>query len=221
MQTDRLNMILRHINGENIADIGTDHGYIPVEIVKRSLAKKVIATDIRKGPLEAAARSIAKAGVSGIQLRLGAGLAPIRKGECDNIIIAGMGGELISTILTDDEEKAKSAKLLLLQPMNSQDMLRKYLADNGYGIIEEDIECEGFKVYNLIIAEYGGRVEFKDEFELHLPKYIRGHKNFNALVRKKHREFSKILDGLYKAKKRDEKEINRVAELLLKTEELM
>ena len=221
MQTDRLNMIIRHTNGRMIADIGTDHAYIPVQLIKQKKAERVVATDIRPGPLDAAARSIAHAGVSGIELRLGGGLSPIAPHECDNIIIAGMGGELICTILKEGEATAKSASRLLLQPMNSQDMLREYLSKNGFCIAEEDIVCEGFKVYNLIIACAGEGMSFHNEIELHLPEYLKKHHEFPALLRKKQREFSKILSGLERAKDRNEKEIGRYRQLLEETEKLI
>lgn len=214
MQTDRLNMIIRHISGGTVADIGTDHAYIPVQLIKQKKARRVIATDVRQGPLEAAARSIARAGVKGIELRLGSGLLPLKPQECDNIIIAGMGGELICTILKEGEKIAKSASRLLLQPMNSQDMLRDYLSKNGYRIICEDIVCEGFKVYNLIIACAGAGAVFRDEIDLHLPEYLREHHEFPALASKKKREFSKILSGLERAKDRNEEEIARYRRLL-------
>lgn len=220
MQTDRLNMIIKHTTGQAVADIGTDHAYIPVQLIQQKKAERVIATDVRTGPLEAARRSIAKAGVCGIELRLGSGLSPIAPGECDDIIIAGMGGELICTILAEGEKTAKKASRLLLQPMNSQDMLRDYLSKNGYFIAEEDIVCEGFKVYNLIIAYEGAGRSFCDETELHLPVYLRQHSEFPALVQKKLREFTKILNGLERAKEKNYFEIERYRRLLAAAEEL-
>lgn len=221
MQTDRLDMIIKYVNRRSVADIGTDHAYIPVELSRRNMADVIIATDVRPGPLEAAKRSVERAGVRNVTLRLGSGLSPIAPGECENIIIAGMGAELICTILDEGKACAKAAQLLLLQPMNAQYLLRKYLGENGYDIVGEDIMCEGFKVYNLILAKSGRGFVWNDEFELHLPEYLRKHKNFPALLAKKRREFSKILTGLEKAQEKDEEEIKRYAYLLKRTEELM
>ncbi len=210
MLKERLDMILSHIDGEVIADIGTDHGYIPVRLALLKRAKKVIATDLNKGPLHAARENVLKNNVEDIvELRLGSGLLPIKKGECDTIVIAGMGGELISEILRAGEDVAKSAKILLLQPMNSQDTLRKFLLENGYEIIKEDIEREGFKVYNLIIAKKGIGEMPKDPIFLHLPESLKGHTEFPSLLKKKKREFEKILSGLLRAKDKDLEEIKK------------
>lgn len=221
MQTDRLDMIISYINCDVAADIGTDHGYIPVELVCSQRAKRVIATDVRRGPLDAAKRRIEKNGCADrIELRLGSGLLPIEPGECETIIISGMGGELICDILARGESVAKAADCLLLQPMNSQDMLRKFLYTHGYEIIKEDIAVEGFKVYNLIIATSGRAVMPEDEFFLHLPQSLCGHRYFPQLLEKKKREFSKILNGLGKAKIPHSKEIERYKELYRRVCEL-
>lgn len=217
MRTRRLQMILKHVDAKRIADIGTDHGYIPVELARRSV-EYIIATDVRRGPLEAARRRIEHAGADKkIELRQGDGLSPLAEGECDNIIIAGMGGELICKILAEGENVARSADRLILQPMNSQDMLRSFLSENGYAIMFEDIACEDFKVYNIIVIKSGEGYRYKDEFDLHLPAYLHRNKRFPALAWKKQREFTKILTGLKNAAERDEEQIARYTQLLERT----
>lgn len=221
MLTKRLDMIISNINGRTVADIGTDHAYIPVQLAKGNLADRIIATDVNKGPLNAAGNNVIANGVEEkIELRLGSGLLPVKVGECDTVIIAGMGGELISTILEEGEIVAKSVDALLLQPMNSQDLLRSFLSRNGYQILKEDITTEGFKVYNLIVARKGTPHEYKDEFELHLPPYLYTHEKFPALLAKKRREFEKILAGLNKARDKNTAEIDRYAKLLERVREL-
>lgn len=217
MQTKRLNMIISHIDAKRVADIGTDHAYIPVQLALGGAVDKVIATDLNKGPLDAARANIDANGCeSVVECRLGGGLSPIAAGECDTIVIAGMGGELISEILKEGESVAKTADRLLLQPMNSQDTLRRFLLENGYEIIEEDLTVEVFKVYNLIIAQKGMMPCPADEIELHLPERLYNHKYFGQLIAKKKREFSKILSGLEKATERNGKEIKRYKKLLEK-----
>ncbi|MDO4618813.1 MAG: class I SAM-dependent methyltransferase [Clostridia bacterium] len=202
MLKKRLDMILSHIDGDAVADIGTDHGYIPVKLALSGKVKKIIATDLNKGPLDAARKNAEDNNVS-FDLRLGSGLSPIEENECDTIVIAGMGGELISEILRADLDKAKKADRLLLQPMNSQDTLRKFLLENGFSITEEDLEVEGFKVYNLIIAQKGeGEIPY-DEIFWHLPESLNCHPIFPKLIKKKLHEFDKILEGLLKAKDKD------------------
>ena len=97
----------------------------------------------------------------------------------------------------------------MLQPMNSQDFLRKTLSENGFEVTEEDIETEDIYVYNLIIARAGQGVVYKDEFDLQIPSYLYSHKNFAALKEKKLREFNKIKSGLTKAAVKDYPQIEK------------
>ena len=216
MITPRLDMILRHARGKSFADIGTDHAYIPIRL--SGAGAKVIATDIKKGPLLMAKKNAEKHNAQ-IQLRLGPGLAPISAGEVETIIIAGMGGEMIENILAKDMDVAKES-LLILQPMNGQDTLRRFLAENNFHIISEDIAVEGHKVYNMIKAEYGGKTEFSDEFSLHLPEYLYNHPLFDRLLEKKKREFTKILAGLLQSAKKDDRQIEKLQGYLTKISDL-
>ena len=203
MITPRLDLILQHITGNSVADIGTDHAYIPIKLAQKGV--RVIATDIRKGPLDMAKAHVAKHGCT-VDLRLGGGLEPISAGETENIVIAGMGGEMIIKILSADEEKAR-ASLLILQPMNSQYELRKFLYENNYNILSEDLAVEGFKVYNLIVAESGhGNMPENDIF-LHLPETLFTHPLFNNLLQKKKREYTRIYEGLLASALQDEAEL--------------
>lgn len=221
MITPRLEMILRHVSGNSCADIGTDHAYVPIKLYERGI--KVIASDIMPGPLKIAEENVKKQGAK-IELRLGGGLAPIKNGEVDTVIIAGMGGEMIEKIISEDEEKAKSVRLIL-QPMNSQAELRYYLLKNGYKILEEDLALEGFKVYNLIVAEYSGEdIEdfsgYESEIDRHLPKCLYENPYFGALLEKKKREFTKILEGLKKSKDANATDMKKLEDLLLEIEKI-
>ena len=204
MITPRLEMIIAHIYTSTVADIGTDHAYIPIYLAQNNMIEKAIATDLKKGPLLIAEGNIKKYKLTDkIELRLGSGISPINDGEAETYIIAGMGGELIANILSDDIKKAENAKYLVLQPMNAQDVLRKWLSENGFSVLEEDITTEEHKVYNLIVAKKGTPNSYKNEFELHLPPYLYSHKKFDALKAKKKREFEKIKSGLLKASQKD------------------
>lgn len=209
MLTPRLNCIVRHINADIAADIGTDHAYVPIELVRSGRAKKVIAADVRTGPLEIAQANINKYGLSDkIETRLGSGISVLKENEADTIIIAGMGGELICDILLSDMDKALSP-LFILQPMNSQYELRQWLLENGFEILNEDIECEGNRVYNLIETKYSGnKSSFEKDIDYHLPVYLYSHKNFKALLDKKQREFLKIIRGLENSKDCDYDKLN-------------
>ena len=209
MITPRLEMIIKHVRGKTIADIGTDHAYIPIYLIENSLAGYVIASDINKGPLLIAGDNIKNHNLTEkIETRLGGGLSVLKENEADAIIIAGMGGILISEIIDADIETAKKSNLIL-QPMNAQYELRKYLLSNGFKITNEDIAVEGFKVYNLIEAASGEQQPFENDFEYHVPRYLTSHKYFKNLYNKKHREFTKVIKGLENSNEPDTEKLNQ------------
>ena len=196
MITPRLKSVIDQINGKKIADIGTDHAYIPIYLIENEMAEYVIASDIKEGPLSIARENIENHNLTKkIETRLGGGLSVLNEGEADTIIIAGMGGILIGEILNNDIEIAKKSKLVL-QPMNAQYELRKYLLSHGFKITGEDIAVEGHKVYNIINAQSGKQKPFENDFEYQIPKYLKSHTYFKNLYNKKHREFTKVIAGL-------------------------
>lgn len=203
MITPRLKTIIEHTKGKRIADIGTDHAYIPIFLMENNLADFVIASDIKEGPISIAADNIKEHNLQNkIETRLGEGLTVLKRGEVDTIIIAGMGGILISEILDNDIDIAKESKLVL-QPMNAQYELRKYLLSHGFKITDEDISVEGHKVYNIINVEVGNQNPFDNNIEYHIPKYLKENKYFKNLYDKKYREFTKVIKGLENSKDKD------------------
>lgn len=204
MITPRLETIIKHVNGKIIADIGTDHAYIPIYLIENNMAERVIASDIKEGPAGIAKDNIKSHGLADkIEIRLGSGLSVLDEGEADTIIIAGMGGILISEIIDADIDIAKKSKLIL-QPMNAQYELRKYLLSHGFKIMNEDMAVEGFKVYNIMNVESGQQKPFETDFEYQIPKYLKSHKYFKNLYDKKHREFIKVINGLENSNDTDE-----------------
>ena len=157
MLTERLEKIKNLVEKSNIVlDVGTDHGYVPISLINEKRASKVIAADINEGPLKNAQKNIRLAGLSEvIETRLGSGLVPLKKGEADTVIIAGMGGILIADILKESYEKAIIAEKLILQPMYSQEVLRAYLIENGFEIIKEYLVRENDKIYNILESKPG------------------------------------------------------------------
>lgn len=210
MLTPRLIMIVQNVSADTVADIGTDHAFVPIELARRG--KKVIATDANKGPLVSAKRNISNHGLD-IELRLGGGLSPLSAGEAEEIIIAGMGGELIKNIISDDIDKAFPSRLIL-QPMNSQSELRQFLIESGFGIVREDLAKEGRRVYNLIIAERGASSLPSSEIDLHLPPVLYDHPLFPMLLEKKKREFLKQYQGLSEASSESSGQLARLHALL-------
>lgn len=221
MITPRLNSILNNISGNTMADIGTDHAYIPIELVRENMVNRAIACDIRPGPLEIAQKNVKKYGLDGkIELRLGAGFKPLLLGETETVVVAGMGGEMIINILSEDLKKSKSFKELILQPMNCQAELRRWLAENGFSVFKEDLALEGFKIYNLLAVrpEKGGN--YVHEIDYHLPPELTSHPLFCKLKEKKIREFTKIRSGLLKAEKKDGLMIEKYTNLLKECEKI-
>lgn len=201
--TPRLLNIISHVKGKSVADIGTDHAYVPLQLIKDGVCERAIASDVRQGPVDIAKANIKKHGCEGkIEVRMGSGLEHLTPGETEDIIIAGMGGELIIEILKAHEAAAHASRLIL-QPMNSQYELRHYLLENGFKIETEDISTEGFKVYNLIVAISGKGSAFERDIDYHLPPYLKSNKNYNALYKKKKREFTRVIEGLENSKEPD------------------
>lgn len=133
------------------ADIGTDHAYLPVWLLRQGRLDWAIASDINRGPLDRARQTAEEYGCTRqISFRLGAGLDQVRPGEADTIAIAGMGGETIAEILSAAAWLKEQPALLLLQPMSTQEELRRYLWNNGYQIQREYLAGEGRKIYLIL-----------------------------------------------------------------------
>lgn len=154
------------------ADIGTDHGYVAEMLLQDSICKKVIATDINEGPLNRAIEHLTNVELnSKCDFRLGSGLTVLKEKEADVIIIAGMGGELISDIIETSKNIAFQARELILQPMTTGNKLRQYLYENGFKIIDENIVKE-LHHYYFIIKAVPGKDEIKDEIYYEISKKV-------------------------------------------------
>lgn len=142
-----------------IVDVGTDHAYLPVYLVKKNVIQFAIASDIVEGPCNAAKSTICQYGLSAnIEVRKGPGLETVKSGEIDVAIIAGMGGSTMISILNDSYEIAKETTRIILQPMNGSSKLRKWLVEHGWVIIAEDLALENKKIYNIIVVERGQKI---------------------------------------------------------------
>lgn len=137
--------------GSKIADIGTDHGYVPIRLVEEGTAVSALAMDVRKGPLERACAHVREHGLTDrIELRLSDGLAALRPGEADCVIIAGMGGELVIRILEEGKELWDSVGQWVLSPQSDIDEVRRYLLKNGFSIEREVMVEEDGKYYTIM-----------------------------------------------------------------------
>lgn len=137
-----------------VADVGTDHGYIPVFLVSSGKAKRAIAMDVNEGPLARAKEHIRQSGLQAqIEARLSDGLAALQPKEAQAIVIAGMGGALMARILADGRKVARTAKRLVLQPQSELYFFRRFLLEEGYRIVEEDMVYEDGKFYSMMAVE--------------------------------------------------------------------
>lgn len=197
--TPRLQAIAEKVNiGSTIADIGTDHGYIPVFLIEHNIAKRVIAGDINRGPLESADRTIKHHGFTNeIETRLGSGLEVLSPGEVDTVIIAGMGGILIRDILLNSPGVTKSIDRFILQPMTAQDEIRRWLIDNGFAITDEVLAVEDHRIYEIIVVEKGKQVIEDDIYYEIGPKLVENQDPLlEVLIHKHIKKYKDIIQNL-------------------------
>ena len=152
--SQRLSSVASMVTAGNcLADVGTDHGYVPIYLYERNVIPRAIAMDINKGPLERAALHIAESGMKDvIETRLSDGLTALRPKEAGSIVIAGMGGPLMIRILSAYPEVTASAKELILQPQSEIAEVRIWLYEQGYEIVEEHMVYEEGKYYPMFKA---------------------------------------------------------------------
>ncbi|MFQ9311815.1 MAG: tRNA (adenine(22)-N(1))-methyltransferase [Clostridium perfringens] len=224
----RLKRIAEHVDKcESVADIGTDHGYIPIYLVKEGICKKAIASDINKGPIEKAKVNVAFEGVSNkIKCLLGPGLNPLKVGEVNGVILAGMGGNLTRDILLADMDKVKKYDFIILQPAQNPEVLREFLYKNDYEIIDEDLIKDEGRFYELFKVKYNENSEklvFEDELYYEVSPLLRekNHSLFKEFIEGKINRCETILSFIKEdteaAKKRKsdlEEKINKLKGML-------
>ncbi len=140
----------------SMADIGTDHGYVPIFLRETGRIETAVASDIHEGPAARAREDIAQAGLLGnISVRVGPGLSVLMPGEMNGAVIAGMGGLMIRQILEEGRDVASRMDFFVLQPQNHQKELRLWLAKNGYAIDAEMLAREDRRFYEIFRARRG------------------------------------------------------------------
>jgi tRNA (adenine22-N1)-methyltransferase len=152
--SERLKLLVDWIpQGAILADIGSDHAYLPTYAIKEGKIYQAIAGEVNQGPFESALANVKAMGCSGqVQVRKGDGLEVLTKGEVNTIVIAGMGGSLIRSILDKGETKLSSETVLILQPNNGEETLRDWLNQHGWVIQKEAILEEDGHLYEAMVA---------------------------------------------------------------------
>ncbi len=139
--------------GAIVADIGTDHAYVPIDLVRRGIVSCAIAMDVNEGPLKRAARHVRAAGLGDkIELRLSDGLGALLPKEADCVILAGMGGGLVMRILKAHMDVTRSLKSCVLQPQSEIAKVRAFLLEEGFFIMDEQMIYEEGKYYPMMKA---------------------------------------------------------------------
>lgn len=143
--------------GTRLADVGTDHAYLPVWLALNGKIRSAIACDVRVGPLENAKNNILRFGVENmVSAVLSDGLDNLTPDCADDIVIAGMGGELTAKIIMRTQWLRDRDKRLILQPMTRADALRSFLCENGFNILEEKACISSHKCYSVMVCSYDG-----------------------------------------------------------------
>lgn len=225
--TPRLKTVMNFVRpGRTVADIGTDHAYLPVFLVNSGISPNAVASDVKEGPLSRAKLTAKNyRAAEKIKFLLSDGLDKIKESEADEIIIAGMGGELISEIISKCEWIKNPQKHLILQPMTAQEQLRSFLCQNGFAIEKESaaVEKHGKKCYLIMSVFYDGKVREADEFYCLTGELKSGGENERAYLNRTVTALLKKANGISMSKiinEEDEREAENTRKLAEKIKAL-
>ncbi len=206
--------------GAALADIGTDHAYLPIWLAKQSRISRAIAADVRVGPLQKAQSNISRYHVQDtVSARLSDGLNAIFPTEADDIVIAGMGGEMIIKIIEEALWLKHEQKHLILQPMTSVEQLRVFLAGQGFKVLEERAVEEDARVYTVILAKYSEEKMVINELYPHIGKLDAATEANRAYIRRRITNLEKRAHGLALSEKPEE--ASRLAGVLRKLKAML
>ncbi|MCC8098403.1 MAG: class I SAM-dependent methyltransferase [Eubacterium sp.] len=198
-----------------LADIGTDHGYLPVYVVENGKVKQAVASDISKGSAEKAYENVLGNGLCDkIEIRCGNGLEPLKADEFpDTIVLTGMGGVLMTEILEGGIEKTKAAKSLILQPQHNIDRVRAYVHSVGFKITAEDMILEQGKYYFALKCEKGEDVPYSAA-DLEVGRFLpeSGNPLFKEFLKNKIKKYSESIKTAYE--KNPETDIQKLEDKL-------
>ena len=205
--------------GEFIADVGTDHAYLPIYLYTNKIIRGAIVSDINEGPIDRASKNIREFSCENkIIPVLCDGLSKIEEYSPDSVFILGMGGELIANIISNAEWLKKNKTRLIMQAMTHSELLREYLIKNGFEITDEAI-VEDSKIYQITVAEYTGNITDANKLELRFGK-INLQRREEILLRAMQRE-KEILEARLRGKEKAGLDGGDDAELLVMIEEYL
>lgn len=197
--SDRLIRVAELVpKGSRLADVGTDHGYVPIWLLERGDIHSAIAMDVNRGPLLRARENRDKYGYQAVmELRLSNGLEKLRPGEADAVLIAGMGGPLMIQILEEGRENSRGVSTWVLQPQSEIPSMRRYLMTHGFNIVDEIMLMDEGKYY-MAMKALPGKAEPWDDVEYLFGKHLleRRHPVLKAFLEKEKRIYLKILNQL-------------------------
>lgn len=218
--SNRLKKIAELVDfGATVIDVGTDHGYVPNFLCEKKISRDIIATDISKNSLEKSIElTRERDNEKYIRNILANGI--VRENR-DNIIIAGLGGIQIAEIILNSIEIARSAKKLILQPMQKTNILRRELNNMGFEIIDEEIIFEDDRYFEIILARYSGQIKKLEEVDFYFSKSLMEKKDkvYLDFLRERQRELEKILSNINNDSDRTKKRSGELKSLLIRTKE--
>ncbi len=193
--------------GGVLADVGTDHGYLPAYLVQSGRILRAVASDVKEGPLQSARETVERCGLQErVELILSDGLANVPVEQVTDICIAGMGGELICRIIGDCPALQDPAKRLILQPMTNAGTVRRYLYENGFQILEERAVIDGPYTYCVLLACFTGTPQKIDdlvEWVGKMPMNLDG--DSREYILRQQQRADQIAQGLRRSKDKGEK----------------
>ncbi len=202
--------------GSRVADIGTDHGYLTAYMIREGIASFVYACDIKEKPLNNARRNIPADLSDRVEFRLCDGLDGFSCDEVDTIVIAGMGGEVVSGILGRANWTKDSRYTIILQPMTSPEELRRYLYSSGYGIVSEKAVEDAGRLYSVMQVRYSGEPQNIQPYRLFLGEIDPEDDTGKMYIKKQLKRLSRCRDDISNipAKSKDYKYYNDIIEKL-------
>lgn len=206
---------------DTLADIGSDHGLLPLYLLQSGQIQQAYCCDIRPGPLNTAKKNIAACGMENLaHPLLGNGLEPMRTIPHHCVVIAGMGGETIADILTGDQIAADDPRWFVLQPMTRANLLRRYLAEAGFEIVRFAVCEDSGRLYECMAVKKGVVVE-TDPLFLEINRPLDADPAlYHRYLLHEHAHLRTMLDGMQQSASPDSSAIARLASLLSSIEQL-